>query len=144
MSEYSRVEPIIQQFLQRWAESPTAKRISDVESAAIVTGRAANWEGVTVVEFWLDVLREYTEILRANPELLKDLEVENATVRSRLQAFLEEEQLLIDRADELKSQMASYALGALDPRWHKAKKELQEVVGKFRLTEYQGHYGKKI
>lgn len=135
MPDYSRVEPILQRYLERWMESPTAKRISDVEFAAIASGRAAEWEGISVTDFWIDILREYTETLRANPELLRDTQAENAAFRVRFQQFLEDEQKLIDRADELKEMMSGYALGALDPRWHKAKKELHDVVGKFRLVD---------
>lgn len=135
MPNYSRVEPIILRFVERWMESPTAKRISDVESAAIITGRAGEWEGVSVTDFWIDIMREYTDMLRANPELLKDVEAENEKYRTRLRAFLDDEQKLIDRADELRDEIDGYKLGVLDPRWHKANKELREVVAQFRLTD---------
>lgn len=138
MPDFNQVTPFFEYYLQQWLKSPTSQRIVDVESAAIATGRASNWEGPTVTDFWIGVLQEYTELLRAHPELLKtsqQLANEQEAFRGKLQNFLEEEQTLIDRADELTAQLDSYKLGWLDPRYHKTQTALANVVKQFRLVD---------
>lgn len=146
MSDFNRVAPYLEIYLKRWMDSPTAKRIVDVEELAIVSGRADHWKGVTVPDFILGILQEYTLLLRQHPELLKssqEAELEQAVFQERLKGFLTEEQDLIDKADHLTQLVESYKLGRFDPRWHKAQSELTETVKQFRLTDekYQLNLG---
>ena len=144
MRNYGPVIPLFERYIEAWNTSATAKRVEDVDSMAIERGSIGNWEGPTIPEIILDILKEYTDILRENPALLIDPDIEHNKFREQLQGFLDDEQILIDEADALTEEMGGYKLGKLDPRWHKANKKRIIVVGKFRLTDedYQIHLPK--
>lgn len=135
MADYSNVEPLFQRYLEQWAAHPISKRITDVESSAISSGRVEPWDGPTIVDFWVSVLQEYTQTLRQNPDLLKDPTEEEAKFKKALQSFLDEQQTLLDEADTLRNQIDGYVLKALDPRWWRDKNKLSDVVNKFALVD---------
>jgi hypothetical protein len=134
MSNNQRLDTILKNFVGEWEESPVSKRVTEVEGLAITTGRASQWTGQSIPEFWLNKLQELTTLLRENPELLED-----DSPAAKLKEFLAEEQILIDEADRLTEKLESYILGPLDPRYHRDQKKLREVIDDFRLTnkDYQ-------
>lgn len=134
MKDYGPVLPLFERYIDRWNTSPTAKRIGDIESSAIIQGRAEQWQGVTIDQFMLDILMEYTDMLRQNPALLIDPQIKQEEFKAQMQEFLEEEALLLEEADALTEELKGYKLGKMDPRWHKADKKLKAVVSKFRMS----------
>jgi len=139
--DYTPLLPLFERYLERWNSSPTATRVENVDGLAVAGGHVENYEGVTIPEFILDILREYTDELRKDPALLIDPQVGEEEYKAKLQTFLDIEKELIKEADGLKELMGSYKLGTLDPRYHITKRKLTKVVESFRLTDedYQTH-----
>jgi len=134
MDDYQQVLPYIGEYINRWKDSPTARRVGDIESTAILSGRAEEWKGVTIDEFFIDILLQYTEVLRNDPSLLGLPSGDEMKSKDSMKQFLDEEKKRIDRVDELTKKMNSYKLGKADPRWHKTSKAREKAIEEFRLT----------
>ena len=141
MPDYSLLTPAFNTYLERWNTSPTAARVESVDGTAVSTGRAEQWTGVTIPDFILDILMDYTELLRKDPALLIDPNIKQEEFRKELQGFLADEQVLIEEADKLREKCLSYKFGRLDPRYHATEAKLEKVVAKFRLSgdDYHKH-----
>lgn len=132
------LEERLNTYLIAWAQSPAASRVTMVETTAQNHG-VLPYEDQTIGEFIQLTLRDLVLFLQENPHLLQGV-MTQAEASRRVDAFLADEKQKIDAAARVTDELNSYWFGPLDPRYHRARKELKAIINSFKITNASGEF----
>lgn len=129
---HKELQERLDSYIIMWAQSPAASRVDAVEGFAMNHGFPP-YEDQTIPEVVTFILNDLLVFLAENPSLLDTVSAYEPD-ESEMQRLLAEEQVKIDEAVQLVTQMRGYVLGPIDPRYRKVRNKCNEVIRSFRLS----------